>query len=1163
VSAVANTITIPIEIKSDGSVVLKDLAQNLQNVQTQGDAAKRSAGGFVDQLVQGFGQGIGQKLFTAVVDGAKAVPAALYGAAKATIDYGGNLIDTAARTGIAVEAQQELAFAGSLVGVSFGQIDGANRVMQRGLVETPEVFDRIGLSASTLREMEAPEQFEAIANQLAGIKDPAERSAAAIALFGKSGQQLLPLLNEDLGETMERAQELGLVMSKDVAGAADDLGDSVDTLMQVFQGLERNVGAVFVTSEPLHVLMEGLIEIFSALSSEVNANQSSLRDLVDSGVLIVAYALAGLVQATTYVLDAWSGLKIMGIALGASFEMLGAKAVTLWDVLSGEIGITEARNRLKQQEADITKRTNEEIEAELVKNGQRHDVLDRVNESMGTLVAKITDAQGKTHQAAQETERSNRVHLGAKDAAKQHAEAMKYLATGVAAFFDEIGKRREARENVMGLLGPSIQDATIEMGRLTDSFDRNTKAGDLSDAMLKNYIESMEEQVELGGENADAQEALADAYEMASDRGVLAGKALKEYEENLKRVPPVVDSAAAAFKRMWDEANSFEGITDGIVAGLREIGGEIGRMGDGLAGGFDAVEKLSSATTWAGVVQGVSGVVSGFKTATDSASGMMRAMGGAAMGAKLGNEFAGPWGAAIGGAIGAIAGLLRGKPAWAKAGEEAGKIFGHEVSRELAETILADSKDLGISVANASLLHITDAMDEGKGAARDYADEVMKLMAGIHDGSIPAAEGLDQVGEMFGRIKDEAIDAGRVGARELVGILQAARETGTMTDDMKAFVQERIDLAIGGMQRFAAGLAKMDGAWEGSGVQAAGLFMTTFNAAMAEKGLVAAVDALQPAFESLREKFGEVGDDSALAMLGPFSRLSDMLNAEDGVFRGATEMAAGLDDVLKGLADSGYLTADAFDNIQAHALTAYTVMTEAGATPNEALMAMLPTLQDIVSASQEYGFELDANTQALVDQAKAAGYAFPPEPQRVMIDLLSEIVKLMGGDLPESARRASDGFRETGAAATDVFTQIEGDVDRLSGIEINIPVTYQQRVEGSGPEGGGDMGNAEVSGGGGGGGRRANRLAMGGVILPRPGGTFANIAEAGKAEVVAPVDYLFGQLADRIVQGVAGAGGGGQGGPIVVQLNVAGHVLDQIIVERTRAGFIALPNQGG
>jgi len=48
----------------------------------------------------------------------------------------------------------------------------------------------------------------------------------------------------------------------------------------------------------------------------------------------------------------------------------------------------------------------------------------------------------------------------------------------------------------------------------------------------------------------------------------------------------------------------------------------------------------------------------------------------------------------------------------------------------------------------------------------------------------------------------------------------------------------------------------------------------------------------------------------------------------------------------------------------------------------------------------------------MVDQAKAAGYSFPTDPMLAMLDVLKEIAKVLGADIPESAKRAADAVRD-------------------------------------------------------------------------------------------------------------------------------------------------------
>jgi hypothetical protein len=63
---------------------------------------------------------------------------------------------------------------------------------------------------------------------------------------------------------------------------------------------------------------------------------------------------------------------------------------------------------------------------------------------------------------------------------------------------------------------------------------------------------------------------------------------------------------------------------------------------------------------------------------------------------------------------------------------------------------------------------------------------------------------------------------------------------------------------------------------------------------------------------------------------------------------------------------------------------------------NNSLQQMGPLLNNLVQASNEYGFALDSNTQDLIAQAEAAGVAFRVEPMQQVADTLVVIAQLLG-----------------------------------------------------------------------------------------------------------------------------------------------------------------------
>jgi hypothetical protein len=90
-------------------------------------------------------------------------------------------------------------------------------------------FARIGLSVDDLNGLSAADQFEKIGQAIASLPSEAEQAAAAIALFGRSGAQLLPLFQgavSSMDAAVTKARELGVALEGvAVSGAADVLGE--------------------------------------------------------------------------------------------------------------------------------------------------------------------------------------------------------------------------------------------------------------------------------------------------------------------------------------------------------------------------------------------------------------------------------------------------------------------------------------------------------------------------------------------------------------------------------------------------------------------------------------------------------------------------------------------------------------------------------------------------------------------------------------------------------------------------------------------------------------------------------------------------------------------------------------------------------------------------
>jgi hypothetical protein len=105
-------------------------------------------------------------------------------------------------------------------------------------------FGRLGIGIDAVRGT-APEQlFRSAAEAITQIQDPAARTAAAMALFGKSGADLVPTLQK-IGVSAADIERLGGGLGASQRRDVDAFGDSLDRLGTAAQGFGRQVSASF------------------------------------------------------------------------------------------------------------------------------------------------------------------------------------------------------------------------------------------------------------------------------------------------------------------------------------------------------------------------------------------------------------------------------------------------------------------------------------------------------------------------------------------------------------------------------------------------------------------------------------------------------------------------------------------------------------------------------------------------------------------------------------------------------------------------------------------------------------------------------------------------------------------------------------------------------
>jgi hypothetical protein len=282
-----------------------------------------------------------------------AITAPFLAFAKISADVGGELSDTAAKTGVSVEALSTLGYAAKLAGVDSTALAGGLNKMQKTLVaaaggskSAAKALGDVGLTVEGLAGLKPDEQFKAIAEGLSRVTDPAQRTALAMEIFGKSGADLLPMLAggaAGLDAMQAEARRLGVEITAADAAAADKLGDTLDTLKTQFTAIAIRVSAAILPA--VQRFATAVTELAVRSGVWIRENRALIQTVFAIGGGLVAagaaisgfgFALSGVGTGLGIVVKL---LPLMGAGFGLIGSTLGVLMTPLGAVTAAVVGL--------------------------------------------------------------------------------------------------------------------------------------------------------------------------------------------------------------------------------------------------------------------------------------------------------------------------------------------------------------------------------------------------------------------------------------------------------------------------------------------------------------------------------------------------------------------------------------------------------------------------------------------------------------------------------------------------------------------------------------------------------------------------------------------------------------------------------------------------------
>lgn len=251
---------------------------------------------------------LGKGIKTAVSWGA-AIVTATGGAVTAMVDFTMSAASAAdeidkmsQKIGLSIEGYQEWSYVMGQNGMDIDKLQtGMKTLVQQvdaaasGNASAMESFDRLGVSIydanGNLKDQETI--MNEVLRALADMENGTEKARLSTVLFGKSGTEMMPMLNQGsaaIDELTDRAHELGLIMSEDTVKAGVELGDLMDDLKQSFQMVVTQLGTA------LFPAVQMIVEMILNNIPMINSIVQELVPMLESALMSTAPLILNMAQ---------------------------------------------------------------------------------------------------------------------------------------------------------------------------------------------------------------------------------------------------------------------------------------------------------------------------------------------------------------------------------------------------------------------------------------------------------------------------------------------------------------------------------------------------------------------------------------------------------------------------------------------------------------------------------------------------------------------------------------------------------------------------------------------------------------------------------------------------------------------------------------------------
>jgi hypothetical protein len=414
---------------------------------------------------------------------------AAFGRTSRELDEAGK---TARRLGMSMTSFQNMGQVAEEAGVSMQQMGTLLTFMTRNLgnlangsASAQKAFGRLGLTMADLQGLSPEQQFALISQRIMALPTAAERTAAAMAIFGRQGASAMGLIADAssgaIAEVAKLREQLGLNLTDAQVKGIEMMNDSVARMSLVFQGFLNQLVAGLAPA--ITTVANLFVKFFAEGTSGFNM-ASTLANALGQAIRGVAGAVTFLYGAFQ-VLSSFLGVFITGalVAFSAVTEAIGNMLSAMADAAEAlpgmDVGLSSGLRSAADSVSGLSTAAGDEAElwgqaaADNFADGVRNmsDPFAAFDAEFASVTAKMQQAGAAAGVAAGETAGSA---IGPAIAAS--TQALKAIVVGT-------GEGEAFRNSIMRGADPRLEGSK-DQARTADAAEQSAESLEEIEASL-------------------------------------------------------------------------------------------------------------------------------------------------------------------------------------------------------------------------------------------------------------------------------------------------------------------------------------------------------------------------------------------------------------------------------------------------------------------------------------------------------------------------------------------------------------------------------------------------------------------------------------------------------------------------------------------------------